>query len=228
MLITGNVGCSMSVVLVHESGSSPVQPGHGVHTPLVGLADILLGNDQFDPVPTLGLIKPLVGVDAHLGSKRLSEDKHITDNSRVGAEEIGNSRNLHETLAICETQLLAFKNIPQPRASQLRHGTYMINSLGWQTVVATPPIVHHGFMTVWPPVTVEPASRAQSLKPLIISGMTTSRSFSVILVETASNINMLSHSVTPMAYKSERTLAQAILPGKTEGRGVNKSKAAIT
>ena len=39
-------------------------------------------------------------------------------------------------------------------------------------------------------------------------------SFSVILVDTASNINMLSHSVTPMAYKSLKTLAQAILPTK--------------
>merc|ERR1712021_251100 len=43
------------------------------------------------------------------------------------------------------------------------------------------------------------ASKAQSLKPLIIRGTTTSRSFSVILVDTANNINMLSHSVTPMA-----------------------------
>merc|ERR1711997_871454 len=56
------------------------------------------------------------------------------------------------------------------------------------------------------------ASKAQSLKPLIIRGTTTSRSFSVILVDTANNINMLSHSVTPMAYKSLRTFAQAILP----------------
>ena len=41
--------------------------------------------------------------------------------------------------------------------------TYMMNSLGWQTVVATPPMVHQGFITVWPPVTVELASKAQSL-----------------------------------------------------------------
>merc|ERR1712172_77727 len=75
----------------------------------------------------------------------------------------------------------------------------MMNSLGWQTVVATPPMVHQGLITVWPPVTVELASKAQSLKPLIIRGTTTSRSFSVILVDTANNINMLSHSVTPMA-----------------------------
>ena len=38
-----------------------------------------------------------------------------------------------------------------------------MNSLGWQTVVATPPMVHQGFITVWPPVTVELASKAQSL-----------------------------------------------------------------
>ena len=101
----------------------------------------------------------------------------------------------------------------------------MMNSFGWQTVVATPPMVHQGFMTVCPPVTVDPASSAQSLNPLIMSGMTTSRSFSVILVDTASSMSMLSHSVTPMAYKSERTLAQAILPrldktGRKERRKV--------
>merc|ERR1719412_1315941 len=88
----------------------------------------------------------------------------------------------------------------------------MMNSFGWQMVVPTPPMVHQGFITVWPPVTVVPASRAQSLNPLIIKGMTTSRSFSVILVDTAKSINMLSHSVTPMAYKSLKTLAQAIFP----------------
>ena len=88
----------------------------------------------------------------------------------------------------------------------------MINSLGWQTVVATPPIVHQGFMTVCPPVTVEPASRAQSLNPRIISGTITSRSFSVIFVDTANSISILSHSVTPIAYRSLKTLAQAILP----------------
>ena len=90
--------------------------------------------------------------------------------------------------------------------------THIMNSLGWHTVVATPPIVHHGFMTVCPPVTVDPDSRAQSLNPLIMRGMTTSRSFSVILVETAKSMSILSHSVTPMAYRSERTLAQAIFP----------------
>ena len=51
-----------------------------------------------------------------------------------------------------------------------------------------------------------------TLNPLMMRGTTTSLSFSVILVETANNMSMLSHSVTPMAYKSERTLAQAILP----------------
>jgi hypothetical protein len=55
----------------------------------------------------------------------------------------------------------------RPRQAKKKK-TYIINSLGWQTVVATPPTVHQGFMTVWPPVTEQPASRAQSLKPLII------------------------------------------------------------
>lgn len=40
--------------------------------------------------------------------------------------------------------------------------------------------------------------------------------FSDILLLTPRSINMLSHSVTPMAYRSLRTLAQAILPYKIE------------
>lgn len=43
--------------------------------------------------------------------------------------------------------------------------TYTINSLGWHTVVATPPIVHQGFITVWPPVTDVLASSAASWIP---------------------------------------------------------------
>jgi hypothetical protein len=38
----------------------------------------------------------------------------------------------------------------------------MMTALGGQTVLATPPMVHHGFTTVWPPVTRHPASRAVS------------------------------------------------------------------
>ena len=53
---------------------------------------------------------------------------------------------------------------------------YMMNSLGWQTVVATPPITTHGLSTVWPPVTDVPASSAASLKPWMTSGMTLSLS----------------------------------------------------
>ena len=40
----------------------------------------------------------------------------------------------------------------------------MMNSLGWQTVVATPPIVSQGLSTVCPPVTDVPASSARSYK----------------------------------------------------------------
>lgn len=40
--------------------------------------------------------------------------------------------------------------------------------------------------------------------------------FSDILLLTPRSINMLSHSVTPMAYRSLRTLAHAILPYKAQ------------
>jgi len=61
---------------------------------------------------------------------------------------------------------------------------HMMNSFCWQTEDATPPMVNHGLRTVWPPVTEQPASLAQSLKPLRRIGTTVSRSFSVIFVET--------------------------------------------
>uniref|UniRef100_A0A2M4CB85 Putative secreted protein n=1 Tax=Anopheles marajoara TaxID=58244 RepID=A0A2M4CB85_9DIPT len=73
-------------------------------------------------------------------------------------------------------------------------------------------MVHQGLTTLCPPVTLVPACRAESLKPRIINGMTTSRSFSCIFVLTASSISMLSHSVTPIAYKSLSTFAHVILP----------------
>lgn len=102
--------------------------------------------------------------------------------------------------------------------------THTMYSFGWHTVEATPPMVHQGLTTVCPPVTVVPASRAESLKPLIINGTTTSRSFSVIFVLTPSNMSMLSHSVTPIAYKSLRTLAHAILPVQNAQHSFNTWK----
>lgn len=51
-----------------------------------------------------------------------------------------------------------------------------------------------------------------TLNPLIIIGTTISRSVSVILLLTPNSINMLSQSVTPMAYRSLKTLAHVIFP----------------
>ncbi len=76
----------------------------------------------------------------------------------------------------------------------------MINSFGWQTAEATPPIVNQGLRTVWPPVTDVPASVAQSLKPLIISGMIVSRSFSVIFVDTATWCQFHQHFTLKKQY----------------------------
>ena len=73
---------------MHKSAGGPVEPGHGVHGPLVGLADILLAHHQLDPVPTLGLVQPLVRVESHLGSQRLGEDQHVSHDGRVGNDEL--------------------------------------------------------------------------------------------------------------------------------------------
>lgn len=60
----------------------------------------------------------------------------------------------------------------------MQYGThsYMMNSFGWQTVVATPPITTQGLSTVCPPVTDVPASSDASLNPWMTSGMTLSLS----------------------------------------------------
>ncbi len=52
-----------------------------------------------------------------------------------------------------------------------------MNSLGWHTVVATPPRTIQGLITVWPPVTEVPASSDASLNPWMTRGMTLSRSY---------------------------------------------------
>lgn len=54
-----------------------VKSGHAEHCSLVGLPDIILCDHQFDPVPALGLIQPLVGVNGHLCPQGLGQDQHV-------------------------------------------------------------------------------------------------------------------------------------------------------
>jgi len=56
------------------------------HTSLVSFADILFAYNKFDTVPTFRLIKPLVGINAYLGSKRLGQNQDISNDCRVRAE----------------------------------------------------------------------------------------------------------------------------------------------
>ena len=86
--LTGYVGGAVGVVLVHQPGPGAVEPGHGVHGALVGLAHVLLGDDELDPVPPLGLVEPLVGVDGDLGAEGLGEDEHVPDDGGVGDDEL--------------------------------------------------------------------------------------------------------------------------------------------
>ena len=57
--------------------TNAIQTGHGEHSPLVGLADIVFTDHQLDAVPTLGLVQPLVGVHRHLSSQRLGQHQHV-------------------------------------------------------------------------------------------------------------------------------------------------------
>jgi hypothetical protein len=65
--------------------------------------------------------------------------------------------------------------------------------------MAVPPIIGQLLYTDYPPVTDVPASFAASSKPEIIYDVTTSLSFSVILVDTPRIIKMVSILVNPMA-----------------------------
>lgn len=65
---------------------------------------------------------------------------------------------------------------------------------------------------VWTPY----AQFNHTLNPRIIMGTTMSRSFSDILLLTPRSISMLSVSVTPIAYRSLRTLAHDIFPYRNQ------------
>ena len=40
------------------------------------------------PVPALGLIEPLVGIDGHLGAQGFGQHQHVSDDSRVRNDEL--------------------------------------------------------------------------------------------------------------------------------------------
>ena len=97
---------------MHQPRGCSVQTCHGVHRPLVGLPDILLANHQLDPVPSLGLVKPLVSVESHLGAKWLGKDQHIPHHCTVrddelvgladgGAHTSNSTPGVHHSLAPC-------------------------------------------------------------------------------------------------------------------------------
>jgi hypothetical protein len=48
-MFTCDIGGTVGIVLVHQSGRRSVEPGHRVHGTLVRLPDVVLGDHQFDP-----------------------------------------------------------------------------------------------------------------------------------------------------------------------------------
>jgi hypothetical protein len=73
-------------------------------------------------------------------------------------------------------------------------------------------MIGQGDMIDCPPVTEVPASLAQSLNPSIINEVETDLSSSFMSRQTPNTIRIVETLVTPIAYKSLRTLQQAILP----------------
>jgi len=53
---------------------------------------INLEEKDFLPVPSFRLIEPLVSVDSDLGAERFGQDKHVSNDSRIGAENEKNNQ----------------------------------------------------------------------------------------------------------------------------------------
>merc|ERR1719229_1617050 len=83
-----HIGGAMSVVFVHETGSNTVQTCHGIHAALVSLTDILFTDNQFNAVPTLRLVQPLVCIDSDLGTQRFGQDEHISNDGGIRNNEL--------------------------------------------------------------------------------------------------------------------------------------------
>jgi len=64
----------------------PIKPGHGEHCTLVGFPHIILGDNELDAIPALGLVQPLVSVGSHLGAERFRQDENISHYSIVWPE----------------------------------------------------------------------------------------------------------------------------------------------
>merc|ERR1711997_417462 len=85
---SGDISCPMCIVLVHQTCSNSVQTSHGIHTSLVSFANVFFTYNKFDSVPTFRLIKPLMGINGYLSSKRLGQNQDITNDSRIRNNEL--------------------------------------------------------------------------------------------------------------------------------------------
>ena len=65
-------------------------PCHGVHGALVGLAHVLLADNQFDPVPTFRLVHPLMGVGSNLGAQGFGHYQNVANNGGIGTKNTNN------------------------------------------------------------------------------------------------------------------------------------------
>jgi len=88
----------------------------------------------------------------------------------------------------------------------------IINSLSFTAAIPAPPIIGQGLYTVYPPTTKVFACLAQSSNPSINFPVIISLYSSFIFNETPNTIRIWSTSSIPIAYKSLKTLQQAILP----------------
>lgn len=143
------------------------------------------------------LIQPLVSVHGHLRSQRLGQNQDVTWDGAVGPGKQYSCEgtkvdSLQPGRGNTGTDVLKWMEQRHQWAGTSPPGgvegavrsvnvneqllTHMMNSLGWQTTEATPPIIIQGLTTVWPPVTDVPPSSAASRKPRIIRGITRSRS----------------------------------------------------
>ena len=74
---------SKRICPIDKGPTCSVKPGHTKHGSLVGLSNIIFSDHQLDPVPSLWLIQPLVGIHCYLSAEWLSHHQNITNNSII-------------------------------------------------------------------------------------------------------------------------------------------------
>lgn len=67
---TGDVGRTVSIVFVHETSGGTIESCHRVNCAMIRFSNIFFGHNQFNTIPTLWLVQPLMSINGHLSAER--------------------------------------------------------------------------------------------------------------------------------------------------------------